>query len=80
MRQHLTFLLSQLSYSVKAGRLSVLVVVLSEVVRRFPVVVLDEWVELVVMPLLLVLVNEEEAEVREAAGGVLSGGDRSSEW
>ena len=70
MRQHLTFLLSQLSYSVKAGRLSVLAV-LGEAVRRFPVVVLDEWVELCVLPLLLVLVNEDEAEVREAAGGVM---------
>ena len=70
MRQHLTFLLSQLSYSVKAGRLSALSVV-GEVVRRFPVVVLDEWVELMVLPLLLVLVNEDEAEVREAAGGVI---------
>ena len=70
MRQHLTFLLSQLSYSVKSGRLSVLGV-LGEVVRRFPVVVLDEWVELMVLPLLLVMVNEEEAEVREAAGNVL---------
>ena len=70
MRQHLTFLLSQLSYTVKSGRLSALSV-LSEVVRRFPVVVLDEWVELMVLPLLLVLVNEDEAEVREAAGGVM---------
>ena len=70
MRQHLTFVLSQLSYSVKAGRLSALSV-LSEVVRRFPVVVLDEWVELLVLPLLLVLVNEDEAEVREAAGAVI---------
>ena len=70
MRQHLTFVLGQLGYGVVAGRVSA-VGVLSEVVRRFPVVVLDEWVELMVMPLLLVMVNDDDAGVREAAAGVM---------
>ena len=70
LQRQLQFLLSNLSYPVVAGRLSVLSM-LESVAVRFPVSVLDEWTEALLLPLLCTLCNEEEQAVRQKAAAVL---------
>ena len=70
MQHHLTFLIQNLGYAVVGGRMAVLGM-LESVVVRFPVSVLDGWLELLLFPLVCALTNEEEEEGRERVGCVL---------
>ena len=71
MRQHLTFLVQNLGYTVVAGRMAV-VDMMESVVVRFPRAALDEAVELLWFPLCLALMNEEAEEVRGKVGRVMT--------
>ena len=70
LQRHLGFLLANLSYPVVSGRLSVLAM-LESVAVRFPVTVLDDWTEAMLLPLLCTLCNEQEEQVRQRASAVL---------
>ena len=71
MQHHLTFLITNLTYTVASGRLAVLAMLESAVVR-FPSAVLEGVMELLAFPLLCALMNEEEEEGRERVGKVLT--------
>ena len=71
MQHHLTFLITNLAYPVASGRLQVLTM-LESVVVRFPQRVLEEVLEVLMLPLLCALMNEEEEEGRERVGKVMT--------
>lgn len=70
LHSHLVFFVKNLEFEFESGRRSLLSL-LHSVVNRFPVDVLDEQCEFLFLPLVVRLVNDDDAKCRSDIGGVL---------
>jgi len=71
LQQHLNFLVTNLSYPVAQGRLSLLEL-LASLVDKLPLPVLHRQAELLLLPLVTRLVNDDDHECRQAVGRAIT--------
>ncbi|KAK3255424.1 hypothetical protein CYMTET_35392 [Cymbomonas tetramitiformis] len=68
--EHLEFLVQNLAYEHAAGRLAVLQM-LATIIQRFPGPVVDQWADFFFVPLVIRLVNDQDAKCRGMVGKVV---------
>ncbi|KAL6072065.1 U3 snoRNP protein [Balamuthia mandrillaris] len=70
LKQHLSFLVKNLSFVHETGRLAALDM-LRQICLKFPQAILDDYSEFFMLPLVMRLINDDSQSCRQAAGQVL---------